>query len=42
MVRMSAYCKVITADGQPAAFLIALSDGAPYDSCKSDAVPRPV
>jgi predicted GNAT superfamily acetyltransferase len=30
LVRMSAYSKVVTIDGQVAAFLIALRDGAPY------------
>ena len=32
LVRMSAYCKVVTVSGQVAAFLIALRDGAPYEN----------
>jgi len=32
LVRMSSYCKVAIVDGQVAAFLIALSDGAPYEN----------
>ena len=32
LVRMAAYCKVATVDGQVAAFLIALRDGAPYEN----------
>lgn len=32
LVRMSAYCKVATIDGQVAAFLISLREGAPYEN----------
>lgn len=32
LVRMSAYCKVAIVEGQVAAFLIALRDGAPYEN----------
>jgi len=32
LVRMSAYCKVATVEGQVAAFLIALREGAPYEN----------
>lgn len=32
LVRMSAYCKVAIVDGQVAAFLIAIRDGAPYEN----------
>lgn len=32
LIGMSAYSKVATVEGQVAAFLIALTDGAPYDS----------
>lgn len=32
LVRMSSYCKVATVDGQVAAFLIALREGAPYEN----------
>jgi predicted GNAT superfamily acetyltransferase len=32
LVQMSTYCKVVIADGQAAAFLIALREGAPYEN----------
>lgn len=32
LVDISAYCKVVTIDGQVAAFLLAMRDGAPYES----------
>lgn len=32
LVHMSAYCKVATVEGQVAAFLIALREGAPYEN----------
>jgi len=32
LVRMSAYCKVAIVEGQVAAFLIAIRDGAPYEN----------
>lgn len=32
LVKISAYCKVVTVDGGLAAFLIALRSGAPYDN----------
>jgi len=32
LVRMSAYCKVATVEGQVAAFLIALREGVPYQN----------
>ncbi|RPH49883.1 MAG: GNAT family N-acetyltransferase [Desulfobacteraceae bacterium] len=32
LVRMSSYCKVATLEGQVAAFLIALREGAPYEN----------
>lgn len=32
LIEMAAYCKVATVDGQVAAFLIALRDGAPYEN----------
>lgn len=35
LVRMSAYCKVVTVDGQVAAFLIALRNGAPYEFARA-------
>lgn len=32
LVQISAYCKVAIVDGQVAAFLVALQDGAPYEN----------